>query len=835
MHARHGTLGSVERGQLRVYLGAAPGVGKTHAALDEARRRQSRGATTAVLAVGDAPGGAATPRGAESSGALLDGLARIPLRSDGSPDVAAAIALAPAVIVLDDLAARSPDGSARHALVAGLLDAGCDVIGTANVTEIASLSDVVTAITGHRPHATVPDALLRDGAQVELVDMAPEALRRRLAHGHVHTAEHDIGERAALFRPEVLGALRRLTLQWLAERVEETLDAGRGAGDLRERVVVALSGQDAGDVIRRAARLAGRSGGQLIGVHVAGDDAEPGPLLEQQREVLVALGGTYREVVAEPVTGALAEFARASGATQVVVGDDHLHAPARAELARRLAAGRPSPDLHVVLGQRQPNAPGPTTRPRHGRFAVTHRYGAYAWLLAVAGPPLLTFLLTLARRHVAVGTALLADLCVVLAASALGGIGPGLAASGFGFVLTNWYLTPPLHTLDIAASQNVVALSVFVLITGVVSLLVSRATRRAGEARRATAQAHALARSSATLVGAADPLPDLLEQLRATFDLPAASVLEREGAGWWPVHTSGEPAPMSPDEGTAFDLGHDGERYLVVTRGALEAEQVRVLRGFADQLALALRSRDLRAEAAEADRLAEADAFRSAMLQAVSHDFRTPLATIRAAASGLLQPGVAFDPTDRDQLLSDIDGAAAKLDRMVANLLDMTRLQAGGLHLHRAPTALEEVVAAAVQSVDAAAGRVRVAVSDDLPLVDADGALLERAVANLLSNAVAWSPAEHQVVVDAYLAGAVVELRIRDRGPGIPAARRAQLFEPFQRAGDRSHDAGVGLGLAIARGFVEAMGGRLTANDTPGGGLTMSIGLPVHAGEDATR
>jgi two-component system sensor histidine kinase KdpD len=416
--------------------------------------------------------------------------------------------------------------------------------------------------------------------------------------------------------------------------------------------------------------------------------------------------------------------------------------------------------------------------------------------------------------------------------AALGGLRPGLTASVTAFCLTYWFLTPPLHTFRVGDAQNVVALTVFVLVTFVVSVSVDRAARRSREAISARAEAAALARSAATLVGAHDPLPDLLEQLRATFGLGSATIMERSTDGWWPTHASGQPQLLSPDEGTSIDISAAGDLRLVVSNNALRPEQFEVLRAFGDQLAMAVEARRLRTEAANTDLLAEANALRAALLQAVSHDFRTPLATIKASSSGLLQTDIEFSDDDRRQLLNDIDGAADRLDRMVRDLLDMSRLQAGAVELSLRAVALEEVVAAALAGIPQANRRVEVDVSESLPTVSADAALLERAVANMVSNALAWSPVDAPVRVEAGLVGASIDLRIIDRGPGVAPADRERIFLPFQRLGDRSTDAGAGLGLAIAKGFIEAMGAQLVLDDTPGGGLTLTIRLVATEDDD---
>jgi two-component system sensor histidine kinase KdpD len=328
-------------------------------------------------------------------------------------------------------------------------------------------------------------------------------------------------------------------------------------------------------------------------------------------------------------------------------------------------------------------------------------------------------------------------------------------------------------------------------------------------------------------VGSTDPLPELVDQLRVTFDLDAAAVLERADDAWSVTTVVGTPVPSSPGDGTSLALDPNGDVQLVLIGGALNIDDQSVLRAFADQLSLALEGRRLRADAETVASLAQANALRTALLQAVSHDLRTPLASIKASVSGLLQSDVAFSNEDRISLLRNIDGASDRLDRLVVNLLDMSRLQAGAVESATRAVGLEDVIAAALANTAHLSGRITVDVADTLPLVMADPALLERAVANIVSNALAWSPIGGSVHIEAGLVHAHVNLRIIDRGPGIPNEARERIFEPFQRLGDRSNDAGVGLGLAIARGFVESMGATLEIDDTPGGGVTFCIGLDV--------
>jgi two-component system sensor histidine kinase KdpD len=817
------------RGRLRVYLGAAPGVGKTHAMLAEGLRRAGRGADIVVGIIHD--------DGRASIQDLAAKLERLPTRCDSADvadlDVAAVRNRRPEAVLVDDLAHRNSDQIARWDLVEALLTDGIEVITTVNIGALESLRDIVTAITGTAPDVSIPDSVVRAADQIELVDMSPEALRRRLAHGHIFTSERVDAALANVFQPAVLGALRQLSLLWVADRVEEQLerqsipDVSSDVPKVRERIVVALGGRGGERLVRRAVRLAGPSGAQVVGVHVVSSAREPGPELEDQRRLLTALGGVYREVLGDDVALALAEFARVEQATQLVIGAAAgAAAQSRQSIAADLMRDVGSTDVHVVATS-VIDEPSLRAVGRRRNAARPYRHIVLAWALCVLGLPGLTAVLSASRRHVSVGSALMIDLCLVMAVAAIGGIGPGLAASVAAFGLTNWFLTPPLHTLTVGDAQNVVALTVFILVTVVVSVSVDRAARRSHEAASARAQAAALARSAATLVGAHDPLPDLLEQLRATFGLRSATVMERSEHGWWPTHASGRPELLAPEEGTAIDISAAGDLLLVVPSDALRPEQLEVLRAFGDQLAMAVEARRLRTDVANSALLEEANALRAALLQAVSHDFRTPLATIKASSSGLLEPDVNFSADDRRQLLNDIVDATDRLDRLVRDLLDMSRLQAGAVDLTLGAVALEEVVAAALSGLPSASRRVDVDVSESVSTVEADAALLERAVANLVSNALAWSPLDAPVRVEAGQIGDWVDLRIIDRGPGIPTVDRDRIFLPFQRLGDRSTDAGAGLGLAIAKGFVEAMGGLLILDDTPGAGLTMTIRLHV--------
>ena len=827
------------RGSLRIYLGAAPGVGKTFAMLNEGNRRVERG-TDVVVGYVETHGRANT----ESQRADLEVLPRRPVVYRGAAleemDVEAVLARHPAVALVDELAHTNAPGSRnekRWQDVEELRDAGIDVITTLNIQHLESLNDVVERITGIRQRETIPDEVARSADQVELVDMAPEALRRRMAHGNIYAPEKVDAALGNYFRLGNLGALRELALMWVADKVDDALHdykVAHGieeAWETRERVVVALTGAPSGEhLIRRAARMAMRSRGDLIGVHILAGDGlatAPADLLVKHRRLLEDLGGTYQEVVGAEVAEALADFARSERATQLILG-----ASGRSRWAELIGGSivndvlrhAGSLDVHIISVDAGDDGAGWTLPTPRRLPRVSRRRQIWGWLLATLGLPLLTLMLANLRGALGLPSQLLLYLLLLVAVSAVGGAGPAVATAVVGSLCANWFFTPPFHRFDIANGEHALALGIFVTVGGLVSLLVVQAAARTADATRARAEAAALARAAAELVASEDPLPAMVERVRQTFGLEAVAVLHRAATGGWLVEgAAGDPPITSPAEGTPVELT---DQAVLVLRGrSLTAEDRRLVQALGAQLVSALDRRRFQEESARAVILAEADSLRVALLRAVSHDLRSPLASIKASVTSLLQRDVAWTEDATLEFLDTIDEEVDRLDLLVANLLDMSRLQSGGLRFQLRPVGYEEVVPAALASLSGDTSCVEVVVDDSLPRVAADPALLERAVANLASNAIAATRDGDRVRIEAGAVAGRVDLRIVDRGPGISEADRERIFEPFQRLGDATGN-GVGLGLAVARGFVEAMGGELTVDDTPGGGVTMVVGLP---------
>ena len=815
------------RGRLRIYLGAAPGVGKTYAMLNEGGRRAARG-TDVVVGVVETHG---RPRTAEQLGEL-EIVPRRQLDYRGTTltemDLDALLARRPEVGLVDELAHTNAPES-RHEKrwqdIDELLEAGIDVISTVNIQHLESVNDVVESITGIRQHETVPDAWVRAADQIELVDQTPEALRRRMAHGNIYPPDRVDAALANYFREGNLGALRELALLWLADRVEDGLQEYRErhgiteAWETRERVVVALTGAPAAArLIRRASRMAARGHGELIGIHVATDDAvgpaAGGGSLDDHRRLLEELGGRYVELAASDVATALVDAACAEGATQLVLGASHRSRwqdVVTGSVIARVLRRAEGLDVHVIGTDEDGATRVMVSRPR-AQLPRSRRL--LGWAAAVLGPLLTTLVLVPGRDHLALSSVLMLYLVGVVATAVLGGGGPAMGSAAVSSLFANWYFFPPIHTWTISDGNNVIAFIVFVIVGGVVSVLVTVSTRRSAEAVRARAEATALA-ELAGATASSDPLPELLDRLRSVFALESATIVESAG----PV-----------DEGSEV-IALDAGSALVLRGGHLGADDRRVLRSFANQVSAAVERRRLAEEAATARELAAADELRTALLAAVSHDLRTPLASVKASASSLLAGDVEWDREEVREFAGSIVRETDRLTALVDNLLDMSRITTRSLRVAPVEIGLDEIVLAALASLGARAAtdRVTVAVDEALPPMFTDAALLERVVANLVDNALTWSPPGHAVRVEAAMVRDEVHLRVVDRGPGLPRDGRERIFLPFQRFGDgRRSDvgAGVGLGLAVAKGFTEALGGRIEADDTPGGGTTMVVVVP---------
>ncbi|MGW7385730.1 ATP-binding protein [Streptomyces sp. NPDC054794] len=815
-------MNDVRRGRLKVYLGAAPGVGKTYRMLDEARRRASRGADVVI--------GFVECHGRRWTQAMCDDLEVVPrtrcVYRGGEfeeMDLDAVLERRPRVAIVDEFAHTNVPGGGRSPKrwqdVEALLAAGIDVITAVNIQHLESLKDVVEKITGVPQHETVPDEIVRRAQQIELVDIPPEGLRRRMAHGNIYAPEKIDAALANYFRPGNLTALRQLALLWVADRVDEALQSYRAehaigkVWETRERVVVALTGGPEGDtLVRRAARIADRSaGGDLLAVHVARSDGLAAGVshasLARQRRLVEDLGGSYHSVVGDDVATALVEFARTENATQLVLGTSRrgrlerfLTGPGTGETVTELSGDI---DVHRVTHERAGRG---TLLPSRRRTLSTARLiaGPVAGLVL---PVLLTVALAQVRGTVNLTSEALLFLLAVVGVACIGGVASAVIASVTASLLLNYWFIPPVGQFTLDDPNALLALGVFAVVAATVAAVVDRSLRLSRRAARATAEAETMSSLAGSIVRGGQTIPALLERTRETFGMDAVELVD-------------EP----PDADAATTVVPAGPGNHLVLRGRTpSSSERRVLAAFAAHVGSAVERARLAEAAAEVEPVRAADRMRTALLRAVGHDLRTPLAAGWAAVTSLRSRDVQFSAEDRDELLATADESMAKLSRLVENLLDLSRLEAGVLTLNLRPTALEEVLPAALADVP----DVDVRDLENLPPVLADPPLLERVIANLAGNAARHSPSGTPVLVTASVLAGRAELRVVDRGPGLPPTGRDRLFEPFQRLGDTDNTTGLGLGLALARGLTEAMDGTLTPEDTPGGGLTMVVSLPL--------
>jgi two-component system sensor histidine kinase KdpD len=493
-----------------------------------------------------------------------------------------------------------------------------------------------------------------------------------------------------------------------------------------------------------------------------------------------------------------------------------------------------SMDVHMVTHE-EPGTGRLLPRVSAGLTARRRLAGA---LFAAGVLPLLTVVLAHLRGTLNLSSDLLVFLLAVVAVALVGGFWPALAAAVAGSLLLNYFFTPPYHTFTIEERNNALALVAFTAVAAMVSSVVGLAARRTSEAARAAAEADTLSTLSGQVLQQS-ALPAMLERVREAFGMVSVALLERGPAGppavgrsgagrpgWQVVATSGPDPCLRPEEGD-IDVPV-GEDVALVLRGRpLPAEDRRVLAAFGTQAAVALRQRRLADAVAQAAPVVEADRTRAALLAAVSHDLRAPLAGAKAAITALRGGDVPWSAGQRAELLATADESVDRLTRLVENLLDMSRLQAGALSVFPRPVGLDDVLPHVLDDLGPDGHRVDLRIAADLPEVRADPGLLERIVANLAANALRYSPPGARPLLCARTLVDLVELRVVDRGPGVPETEWDRIFVPFQRLGDRDNTTGVGLGLALSRGLAEAMAGTLTPEHTPGGGLTMVLTLPL--------
>jgi len=856
------------RGRLKVFFGAAPGVGKTYTMLENARARRAEGRDVVV--------GWVETHGRRETEALAEGLEKIPARAIQYRtvqlrefDLEAALQRHPDLLLVDELAHTNAPG-VRHTKrwqdVDDLLDAGINVYTTLNVQHLESVNDLVARVTGVGVRETVPDSILARADEVELVDLPPDDLLQRLREGKVYLPEQAERARERFFRKENLIALREMALRHTADRVDEQVAAYRREQGLvgepvRERILVAVGpAPQAADLVRSGLRVASGLKAPWIVAAVEGPGFERWPKADQER-IAEHLALAERLGAETDVAAELLALARGRSVTRIVVGKpthprwrDRL----RGSVVDRLVRGSGSIDVIVTTGE---TAPQPRAAPQPGQ-ATTVPWAQYAVALGVVA---LVSLVGLAARRWLTTTdqAMLFLLGVLLAARRLRR-GPSLATAVISVAAFDMFFVPPFYTFAVSDARYILTFAVLLVVAVLVSTLTHQLRLQAASAQereRRTAALYAMSRELAVETAADEVARTVVEHTRDLIGTDATVFMEAPGgtlaprgptrmvlsdrelavARWAFDHN--KPAGRSTDtlpasEGLYIPLT-GAQRpvgvlhvHLAQRGEPLTPSQQQLLETYAAQAALALERVRLAEEAALAAVAAETERTRSALLSAVSHDVRTPLASIAGAAATLLDTTVALDDGARRQLLETVWDEAERLARLVGDLLDLTRLESGALQARKELCPLEEIVASALGRMERRlAGRnVRTAMPPEVLLAPVDPVLMEQVVAELLENAAKYSPAEATIDLTLRREDAWLVIEVGDRGPGIAPGEEEQIFDRFFRGTEHRDTHGTGLGLTVCRAIVRAHGGRISAHNRSGGGALLRVELPA-AGE----
>ncbi|WP_313226332.1 sensor histidine kinase KdpD [Stutzerimonas chloritidismutans] len=857
------------RGRLKVFLGAAPGVGKTYAMLQAAQRQKRLGCDLRV--------GVVETHGRAETEAMLVGLPEQPLiRSEyrgitlAEMDLDGLLAARPRVVLVDELAHSNAPGS-RHSKrwqdVLELLEAGIDVYTTVNVQHLESLNDQVRAITGIQVRETVPDWILQEADDILLIDLPPRELLERLREGKVYVPDQARAAIDAFFTQTNLTALRELAMQTAAARVDAELNRryrlqGQSAPAVRGRLLVGIHGNDAAEgLVRHAARVAERRHlpWSVVYVNTGANRGETELAhLQAAQQLAERLGGEVVELRGERVARTLIDHAYERRATLLLVGRSGARRGLKRvfmrSVAEQLIAAGQGLEVSILDQQRTPSR-------RIGEAKRSADWRNY--LLALLATLVATGAALVLSRYLALPNISLVFLAAVLVVAVRSSLGPALACAGFSFLFYDFLFIPPTFTFIVARQEDVLTLLFFLLMAVLAGNLASRQRRQLQSLRQAQAQTTALLDLSRRLSAATDVqavCAVAVHQLQLLPDIEAVVAMRTKKAEWsfkggalpdllndqalaaaeW-AWKHGQPAGRGTDtlpggqwwwlplSGDGQSLGLLGIHPLAGTQ--LPPPKRRLIAALAQPLAQAL-GRATLADELEAARLhGQNEELRSALLASVSHDLRTPLTAMRGSIDCLASLGAGMSETDRQELLDTTRDEAERLDRYIQNLLDMTRLGHGGLKLIRDWVTPADIVASALQRLQRvlAGFQVVLRIPDRLPLLYVHAALIEQALVNVLENAARFSSPGGSVEVAISAAPNALRFIVRDEGPGIPEAEREKIFDMFYTAarGDRGGP-GTGLGLAICQGMIGAHGGRVLVDDGLNGrGASVILELPL--------
>lgn len=862
------------RGRLKVFLGMSPGVGKTYEMLSQGARRKAEGRDVVI--------GLVETHGRKETDALTAGLEilpRKPIDHRGHAlmefDIDAALARKPELLLVDELAHSNAPGS-RHPKrwqdVEELIGAGINVWTTINIQHLESLVDVVWKITGVRQRETVPDVALSSADELEIVDITPAELRQRLAEGKVYVPETAGLAADNFFKSENLTALRELALRRAAQVVDaELIGAMRRAGvsgpwAAGERILVLVGGDAMADhLVRAGRRLAEMMDAPWTVAHVERPGRPPPSALALSRvndaiKLAEQLGGATIVLTGDDIVGVVADYCAKNNVTQLVIGkgrDSRWREALGRSFAGAMMRRARGVALHVVTERAADRA---ATTPSEDAPRPPVRWRAY--LTGLAYVAVATVVAWYLRSFHASDLGMI-FLAAVLTAAVLQGLRPALVAAGLAFLIYNYLFLAPRYSFSIGAPTDILTLFVFLAVALVTGFLAGRVRdQQQATARRAAAITALLAASRRLSASAKkdDAATALAEQLSAATG-GKAMILLPSGGEIAPAAAAPEMTPLGPQDMAAARWAWEHGEAAGAGTGTLpsagwtfwplqgiakragvaaiepqpgaDAESQRFVFSLIDQGAIAVERAELAAEAADADALRRSERLRTALLNSISHDLRTPLSGVLGAATTLLEYGPELERPVQDDLLESVRDEAERLNRYVGNLLDMTKLEGGGVAPRTQSTDLRDVVTAAADRVSRRVGERRL-VRDYPPTIStapADPTLLEQALVNILENAIAYSDDGSRIEAAVYEDERNVVISIEDEGRGIPTDQLQQVFEKFQRLSESSSDRsgqGTGLGLAIAKGFVEAMGGRIAAASPihAGRGTRILISLP---------
>ena len=861
------------RGKLKIFFGAAAGVGKTYAMLEAAREQRAQGVDVVV--------GWVETHGRVETEALLGDLAILPRRPveyRGARlqelDLDAALARRPALILIDELAHTNAPGS-RHAKrwqdVLELLDAGINVYSAMNVQHVDSLNDVVAKITGVVVRETVPDSIFEHTDEVELIDLPPDDLLQRLRDGKIYIPEQAREAIENFFRKGNLIALRELALRVTAQHVDAEMrhymrdHAIRQTWPVRERLLVCIGPSPSSiRLVRAAKRMAEGLGAEWIVAYV--ETASQVRLPQEARDRVAQtmrlaeqLGAETHTLTGQRMSDEILDFARSRNVSKIVVGKPERplwKRIAMGSIVDTLVQGSGEIDVYVISGDRDDSRPAP---PRPWQAQTDWPPYAYA-LVTVA---ICTGIAWAMFPYFAFPNLIMVYLLGVIVVATRYGRGPSLLASLLSVGAFDFFFVPPYFTFAVSDTQYFITFSVMLIVAVVISGLAARIQAQAESARereRRMAALYAMSRELASTRGVQGLLAVAIRHITEVFRARVAVLLPdadgRLGDGvavgveftmestevavsQW-VYEHGQVAGQGTDTlpgAAGLYVPLLGSRGTVGVLGlrpndprSLQApEQLHQLETFASQTALAIERARLAEETERAQVRAETERLRNSLLSSVSHDLRTPLASITGAASTLIDNEERLDPATRRDLLEALHEEADRLNRLVQNLLEMTRLEAGALVPHTAWHSIEEVVGAALGRFGKSLAErpVTTRIPAELPLVPMDDVLIEQVLINLIDNAIKYTPPGTPIEVSAEEIGGTVMVEVADRGPGLPPGEERLIFEKFHRTDPAPSVRGAGLGLAICEGIIQAHGGRIWAENRPGGGVALRFALPL--------